>query len=275
MAHMPLMKRFYVDRYLHIRSFSLTFLAVAALCVAVYQLHGPAFYSFHFQWWHLALVPLGLYFGGLSAVWMHNASHNSFKSPVVNAICGYTAGVHQLWGFLGWKLIHLLHHHYSDINDMDPHAPEGRTFWQFTRIMFIKSSVHISRRYREHWGDTAKTQLLQRVVLVVFTAMVAANLTLCYLLLGPAGFVFFYLPSLVVNHLIYVDINYTVHPKDENGNTAPANFNDTLYHKLANFLFFGIYFHANHHRKPLLFNPRYMPVRTRTRKEGGDETLAA
>ncbi|NBO19398.1 MAG: fatty acid desaturase [Proteobacteria bacterium] len=275
MPSMPLMKRFYLDRYLHIRSFSLNFLASLALCAAVYHLHSPEFYEFHFQWWHLALAPLGVYFGGLSAVWMHNASHGSFKNPIVNNVCGYLSGIHQLWGFMGWKLIHLVHHHYSDVPDMDPHAPGDLSFWQFARVMFIKSSARISERYREHWGNTAQTRILQRAVLVVFGAMALTNLALCYLLLGPAGFVFFYIPSYISNHMLYVSINYTAHPKDEAGNTAAANFDHTLYYKLANLCWFGIYYHGNHHRKPLLFNPKHMPASRRAKKQDDTETLAA
>lgn len=274
-AAMPLMKRFYVDRYLHIRSFSLQLVLVSALCAVVYSLHAPAYYAWDLKPWHLALVPLGVYFGGLSAVWMHNASHGSFKNRMANDVCGLIAGVHQLWGFMGWKLIHLVHHHYSDVPDMDPHAPGNLTFWQFARVMFVKSSARISERYREHWGNTPQTHFLQRLGLAVFAAMAVANLTLCYLLLGPEAFVCFYIPSYIANHLLYVDINYTAHPKDANGNTAAANFNHTLYYKLANFFWFGIYFHANHHRKPLLFNPRYMPARAARKQREDDTSMAA
>lgn len=266
-SSMPLMKRFYHDRYLHIRSFSINLGISLALCALVYSMHSPEFYEFHFKPWHLALIPFGLYIGGLSAVFMHNASHNSFPNRWSNELAGHISGIHQLWGYMGWKLIHLIHHHYSDNVAMDPHAPGDRTFWQFARIMFIKSSAKISERYREHWGNTPLTRRLQKATLAIFLALAIANLTLCYLLLGPAAFVFFYVPSYIANHLLYVDINYTAHPKDElTGQTAAGNFNNTLYYKLANFMWFGIYFHANHHRKPGYFNPRHMVITRRPRE---------
>lgn len=266
MSSMPLLKRFYTDRYLHIRSFSLQLVVSAALCMAAYALHG-ADYSFSFSLWHLALIPLGVYLGGLSAVWMHNASHGSFKNPVVNDICGHIAGLHQLWGFMGWKLIHLVHHHYSDNQEMDPHAPKDYSFWQFARIMFLHSSRMITTRYQQHWGTGAKTRLLHKGVLITFTALVVLNLAFWFLLLGPSAFVFFYVPSYIANHLLYVDINYTAHPKDPlTGQTAAANLDHNLYFKLANLCWFGIYYHANHHRKPHLFNPKYMPVSARARR---------
>ena len=178
---------------------------------------------------------------------------------------------------MGWKLIHLIHHHYSDNVAMDPHAPGDLGFWQFARVMFVKSSAKISERYREHWGNTPRTRFLQQSTLVIFFALAAANLTLCYLVLGPAGFLFFYIPSYAANHMLYVDINYTAHPKDPTtGETSAGNFTDTLYYKLANAMWFGIYYHANHHRKPQLFNPKYMVITRRPRNaEKAQDEMAA
>lgn len=260
---MPLIKQFYSDRYLQIRSFGLSLAIAVLLCSMAYSIHSPEFYaSFHYAHWMWLLVPIGIYVGGVSAVWMHNACHGSFKNPVLNRLCGEIAGIHQLWGFTGWKLIHLLHHMYSDKADHDTHPPKGFTFWQFTTQMFVYSSACITKRYREHYGDNAQTQFLQRAGLGVFLAMAAANLVFWYLLLGPALFVFFFVPSYITNHLLYAHINYRAHPADPlTGETAPVNLNHNLYYKLANLCWFGIYFHGNHHRKPLLFNPRYMPAR--------------
>src|ERR1700685_557920 len=120
---MSLIKRFYTDRYLHIRSFSVNLLASIALCLAAYKLHSPDFYHFHFAWCNLALIPLGFYAGGISAVFIHNATHGSFPSRPLNWLAGQAAGLHQLWGFTGWKLIHLVHHQYSDDGEHDTHPP--------------------------------------------------------------------------------------------------------------------------------------------------------
>lgn len=272
---MSLMKRFYIDRYLHIRSFSLNLCVSATLCYVLYQYHTPEFYSFRFAPWHLALVPLGIYLGGISAVFIHNASHNSFPNRWLNEACGHLAGMHQLWGFMGWKLIHLVHHHYSDNPDMDPHPPKNLTFWQFGRTMFLHSSAKISERYREHWGKGLLTRCLHRGVLAIFIALAVFNTLFWYLLLGPALFLFFYVPSYVANHLLFIDINYSAHPKDpETGSTQAANLDHTLYHRIANALWSGIYYHANHHRKPRLYNPKTMQAGRRMAKED-DLDLAA
>lgn len=257
---MSLMRRFYTDPYLHIRSFSLNLIISAALCAAAYAIHNPEFYRLSFAAWQLLLIPLGVYAGGMSAVFIHNATHGSFRHRQLNRLCGELAGLHQLWGFTGWKLIHLVHHHYSDDVAMDVHPPKGMTFWKFTQNMFLYSSVTINKRYREHWGTGRRTRIMQKSVMFIFTALAVMNLLFWMLLLGPAGFILFYIPSYITNHLLFAHINYYAHPQDEaTGNTAPANLNHNLYYKLANLFWCGIYFHGNHHRRPLLFNPRYMP----------------
>jgi fatty acid desaturase len=262
---MSLMKRFYTDRYLHIRSFSIDFCVSATLCYLLYQFRTPEFYQFAFSPWHLAMIPLGIYIGGVSAVFIHNATHNSFPNRRLNEICGYIAGVHQLWGFMGWKLIHLVHHHYSDNPDMDPHPPRNLTFWQFGRTMFLHSSAKITERYREHWGAGIKTQLLHKSVLIIFIGLTVLNTLFWFLLFGPSLFVFFYIPSYIANHLLFIDINYSAHPRNPaTGETQAANLDHTLYHKLANAMWSGIYYHANHHRKPLLYNPKKMQVSQRS-----------
>ena len=272
---MSLIKKFYTDRYLHIRSFTIYFVVSLLLCATLYAIHSPDFYRFHFAWWHLALIPLGIYVGGVSAVFIHNATHHSFPSRWLDEACGYLSGLHQLWGFMGWKLIHLVHHQYSDNIDMDPHPPGDLTFWQFAKIMFLHSSAKISERYREHWGMNRRTKVLHNGVLITFLGVVILNTLFWYLLLGPAGFLFFYIPSYISNHLLFVDVNYTAHPKNpETGETKAANLDHNWYYKLANAMWFGIYYHGNHHRKPLLFNPKYMPVSQR-REKGDDINIAA
>ncbi len=256
------LKNFYANPYYNIRAFALQAIAAGVACAALYSLRSPEFFAFEVSWWQpLVYGALGIYLGGLSAVWIHNATHKSFSSPIVNEACGTLAGLHQLWGFNGWRLIHLVHHQYSDNVEHDPHPPRGRSFWKFAREMFIQSSFTISKRYVDHWKNTPRTRLLQSLALVTFFIASTATLAAWFLLLGPVAFVFGYIPSLIANHLLFVDVNYSCHPADEKGETAAANLNNNLYHKLANFFWHGIYFHGNHHRRPMLFNPRYMPER--------------
>src|SRR5262249_50620715 len=141
--------------------------------------------------------------------------------------------------------------------------PKDLTFWQFTKHMFLKSSAKITERYREHWGTGARTRWMHKALLIIFLGMTASNLVFWYLLVGPVGFLFFYVPSYITNHLLFSHINYYAHPKDESGQTTPGNLDHNLYYNAANALWFGIYYHDNHHRKPQLFNPKYMPASKR------------
>lgn len=255
------LKKFYASPYYQIHSFTLNFLGAATACIILFALRPEEFYAFHFRPWHLLLLPLGIYIGGLSAVFIHNATHHSFGNRKLNDLMGWLAGFHQLWGYRGWRLIHLIHHNYSD-KDGDPHNPHGKTFWKFTRDMFTGSSFTVSRRYREHWGESPRTKLLQNAGLAVFAGMALSFLLLWFLLLGPEVFVFFYVPSFLFNHWFFSSINYFCHPVNpETGETAAANLTHGWYYPLANALWFGIYYHGNHHKKPNLFNPRHMEIR--------------
>ncbi len=254
------LKKFYADPYYNIRAFTFQAIGASLACIALAALQLHDYASFDMAWWQMLAYPIiGIYLGGVSAVWIHNATHKSFASPVINELCGTLAGLHQLWGFNGWRLIHLVHHQYSDNVEHDPHPPRGRSYWQFTRDMFVESSFAISKRYRDHWQDTPRTRMLQKLVFASFLAATMSSLAMWFLLLGPAAFVFGFVPSLVWNHLMFAHINYYCHPADETGDTAAANLNHGLYYKLANAAWHGIYFHGNHHRKPMLFNPRHMP----------------
>lgn len=44
--------------------------------------------------WHLALLPIAIYLGGISAIFMHNASHRSFRPLWLNRLMGEITGVH-------------------------------------------------------------------------------------------------------------------------------------------------------------------------------------
>ena len=266
------LRKFYEDPYYNIRSFAMQTVVAVVLCVVFYSLHSANFYSDSFaglgftesgfSWLnflsYVAYAVIGIYLGGISCVWIHNSTHKSFKSSALNEICGYIAGLHQLWGINGWRLIHLIHHQYSDNHLYDPHPPRGRSFGKFLREMFVQSSFTISRRYREHWKDSLRTRILQKAVFAALIAAAFSSLIMWFLLLGPAAFIFAYIPSLIWNHVMFAHINYYCHPADEQGKTAAANLNHNLYYKTANALWHGIYFHGNHHRKTTLFNPQKM-----------------
>ena len=260
---MSLTRKFYADPYMHTRQFVFGILIAAGLCGLLYLIHYPEFYAFRFVWWNLLLIPLGFYIGGLSVVFIHNATHGSFPGRFLNWTCGQLAGMHQLWGFTNWKHMHLVHHQYSDDPDMDPHPPKDDTFWQYARHTLAYSSAKINDRYFEHWGNTPRSRAIIGSNFIAFIVMNLLNLLFWYLLLGPVGFWFFYLPSYFASQFIFMHINYFGHPKDQGAaRSRPGNLDHKLYYRLANTLWFGLYYHGNHHRRPMLFNPKKMPAPT-------------
>jgi stearoyl-CoA desaturase (delta-9 desaturase) len=271
---MSTLKKFYADPYMQIKTTAGHLVFCSMACILFYIWHSSFFYRFHFNWYDLALIPLGIYVGGISAVFIHNASHGSFPGTWLNEAVGHITGIHQLWGFKGWKLIHLVHHQYVDNDDMDPHKHSDLTFWQFCKVMAFRSNSKIRERYQNHWGNTENLQLFKspNLISALSVLMVIVSLLFWYLLLGPVGFIFFYVPSYIANYMLVTDVNYTAHPKDpQTGDTCSVNLDHNFYYKLANTLWFGIYYHANHHRSPLLFNPKRQtrPARARILKSVG------
>lgn len=257
---MSLVKKFYSDRFFHIKKLSGSIAVTVAAAAVVSRLHAPEFYTFQFAPWQLLLAPLGFWVGGMSVIFIHNATHDSFSTRWLNRFCGHLSGMHQLWGFTGWKLIHVFHHLYTDNADLDIHSPKGMTFGQYVRKMIYFPSQIISKKYYEHWGNTPKSHTIRKISFVLFLILLLCNLTFWYLLLGPSGMLFFYLPSYIGAYFLFAHLNYYGHPVDnQTGETHPVNLDHGPYYWLANRCWVGIYFHLNHHKKPALFNPRHMP----------------
>jgi stearoyl-CoA desaturase (delta-9 desaturase) len=165
-----------------------------------------------------------------------------------------------------------VHHQYVDIDAMDPHKHSDVTFWRYVMVMAPRSNAKIRERYRDHWGTGQRTRFLQSQGFInsVSMALVAGNLLLWYMLFGPAGFIFFYIPSFIATYMLVADINYSTHPKNPaTSETRPVNLDHNLYHKICNAILSGVYYHANHHRRPFLFNPKKMSLRLVPGKSSG------
>ncbi len=258
---MQAQKQFYSDPFFHIKKLGGAIIFSASCCFALYQIRPDEFYQFSFSLELLLLLPLAFYIGGLSVVFIHNATHDSFPIKILNPLLGHLSGMHQLWGFTGWKLIHVYHHQYVDHPDRDPHTPLQRTFTEYMKCMYSHPSQVISKRYYEHWGDTPETRTRRKISFTLFLTLLICNLSLWYLLLGPEGMLFFYLPSYIMSYFVFAHLNYYGHQYDsKTGKSEAVNIDEGWYYKFANLFWFGLYYHANHHKKPMLFNPKYMPT---------------
>jgi len=238
--------------YLHYDSFYL--LLCAGLSAAMIATHFRPVLA-GVDWKPVTFVvgfPAVLYFLICAHLWIHNATHGNFPRPV-NRIIGEVLGFIVFVRYASWDIVHMRHHKYSDDPARDPHP----TFPSYLKS-FVHSIVFVERQlmqqYYDVWGDTPENRRRE-----AFRAKVSygTNLVLAlawYLFLGPVGFFAFWLPCNLIAAAFVAHFNWSTHNGGAGDDFRPVNLNHG-YYWLGNKLFTGIYFHANHHRRPHLFNP--------------------
>ena len=232
----------------------------AALCVAlITAMHAGGYEPFIQSWdnrfW--LILPLACYAQILCSVFIHNCTHNSFPRPI-NRLVGELCGVVVLTRFASWEVIHQRHHRFSDNTDNDPH-PVVPSYWAFLLKTVVGVERQLQRIYFEvHGGDTPENRRYEKYRAY---ASYTTNLLLIYtwfMFLGPIAFGFFFVISALVGFLHLVHFNWSTHNAfSAEKDFRPVNLNHGLY-KLGNFLCFGIYMHANHHKRTNIFNPAKM-----------------
>ena len=205
----------------------------------------------------LALVPVGILAGTVSAALMHNAAHGNFRHSWENRLWGELCGLFQLTGFAGWCISHFIHHAAPDDPAKDPHPPGERTFRDYVNAMGQMMKANLTDKYFETFGDNAHSRATWSLVNWLLPLVRYLRVAVILLLLGPSTFVMLYVPFKIANTLIYGDFNYRTHRPTGDGGYEVLNLNHTIWYKLLNAISFGSYFHKNHHRKANLFNPRH------------------
>lgn len=209
-----------------------------------------------FDWWMLAFVPVSMYVLILCHVFIHNCSHGNFPRPI-NRLVGEICGLLVLTRYASWEIIHRRHHKYSDDVEHDPH-PVVPSYWRFVWNSMLNVERQLQRQFYEFHGDTPENRRFEknRALTSYFTNVVL--IAAWYLLLGPAAFFVWFVPGTIaaflhVNHFNWVTHN-AHHPEE---GFAPINLDEGIYW-LGNRIFFGIYYHKNHHDYSGLFNPRHL-----------------
>lgn len=203
-------------------------------------------------------IPVGALLGTLSASIMHNAAHGNLRPKVFNNLVGELCGLFQVTGFAGWAIAHMLHHSHPDNPEKDPHPPMNLTYSQYANAMGFMMKNALTKKYFEVMGVSPKTNLIWSTVLMLSPMIRFLRVLLILLLLGPTLFVFLYVPFKIANALIYIDFNYRTHRPVSNVGFEIINLNNNWWFKFLNVISFGSYFHLNHHRYPLVFNPKYV-----------------
>src|SRR6185436_17761420 len=150
---------------------------------------------------------------------------------------------------------HQRHHRYSDDLDKDPH-PVVSGYWSF----LIKTVIGVEKQLQKiffelHGGDTAENRAFEKRRAYVSYATNILLVATWYVFLGPIGFWFLFVPSSVIRFLHLVHFNWSTHNAfSPDKDFRPVNL-DHGYFKIGNLIWFGIYMHANHHKRANLFNP--------------------
>lgn len=224
----------------------------------------------HFEWWLPLFFPVALYAIIMAHVLIHNASHGSFPKAI-NRIVGEICGFIVVTRFASWEIVHRRHHRYTDDPERDPH-PAERGYWRFAANTIVNVERQLQQQYFDVYGDTPETRRYERWRARLSFASGTLLVVFWFLLVGQAGFFVLLLPAFIGAALFVIHFNWcghNAHTKD--GHIAPTNL-DHGWYWIGNRIFFGIYYHGNHHKMAMLFNPMKMPVK---RRDASDDAKAA
>lgn len=255
----------------------------AGLClalVAAVHLTGFGGLLTHFEWWYLAFLPLACYAHILASVFVHVCTHGSLPKPW-NRLVGEICGVIIVTRFASWEVLHQRHHRNSDDVEKDPHALDA-SYLRFCLHHVLHLEKHLHATVFDLHGDTPENRRYERIRSFVSFATGMLLIYTWYAVLGPVGFFAFFVPASIVGFFHLVHFNWSTHNAfSPTHDFKPVNLDHGLF-KLGNKLFFGIYMHANHHKRPNVLNPAKMqnslpltPPPTRDEIEAGKQLLAA
>jgi stearoyl-CoA desaturase (delta-9 desaturase) len=231
-----------------------TYLVLLAVAVAV--MHATAFEGLvpEWQWWCWLVLPLACYVQILCSVFIHNATHSNFPRPI-NRIVGELCGTVVLTRFASWEIIHQRHHRYSDDPERDPH-PVVASYWAFLVNTIVNVERQLQTIFYELHGDSPENRRYERRRAYLSYATNVLLAYAWYKFLGTAGFFFLFVPASILGFFHLVHFNWAGHGAGRGPRSSfhPANI-DSGWLWLGNRMFFGIYMHANHHKRPDLFNP--------------------
>ncbi len=232
------------------------------------------------RWSYLALLPFVCYAGILCNVFVHVCTHNSLPRGW-NRLVGELCGLVVVTRFASWEVLHQRHHRYSDDVEKDPH-PLDASYWRFCwhHISGLEPTLHAA--VFDLYGDTPENQRIEKIrSFVSFITGVLLFVT-WYTVLGKYAFFGFFLPSVIIGFFQLVHFNWSTHNAfSPTHDWKPVNLNHGFY-KLGNKLFFGIYMHANHHKRANVLNPATIvpslpitPPPTKEEIEAGRALLAS
>jgi fatty acid desaturase len=230
----------------------------------------------------LLLLPLVCHAQILCSVYIHTATHHSFPR-VINRIVGELCGLVVISRFASWEIIHRRHHRFSDDVEKDPHPVEP-SYWRYVIHTIVGVEHQLQQIFFELHGDTPENRTYERRrAYMSYATSILLIMTWLKFLGGPA-FVMLFFPASILGVLHLVHFNWSTHDgASSERNYRPINLNRGFFW-FGNLAWHGIYMHANHHRKPGVFNPLHiesvedtrasLAPRTGPSTEDGDDLAA-
>ena len=189
----------------------------------------------------------------LCNVYVHNATHQSFPRAL-NRIIGELCALVVMSRFASWEIIHRRHHRFSDDVHKDPH-PVVANYWRYVIHTIVGVERQLQHIFLELHGDTAENRRYERRRAILSYTTSVLLVTTWYALLGAPAFFLLFFPAWVLAVLHLVHFNWCTHDaRSPTKDYRPINLNRGFY-RLGNLAWHGIYMHANHHRRPAVFNP--------------------
>lgn len=237
------------------RRYDATWFAIAIGLTAALHFGHVAPITPDFKLWFLAALPFVVYFHIVCNVFVHNACHGSFPRSI-NRIMGEICGFIVLSRFASWQIVHERHHRFSDDQDKDPH-PLLPGYFEFTWRGLTNVEKQLQTAYLEVHGDTPENRRRERIRAIISFSTNFALIGFFYRLLGPAGFLVFFIPAQILGWMHVMHFNWVTHNAlAKNGDYHPVNIDSGIYW-IGNRIFFGIYMHGNHHKRANVFNPLF------------------
>ena len=200
------------------------------------------------------LLPAVTYLHVLASVFIHNASHSNFPRSI-NRVVGELLGVLLVVRFANWEILHVRHHRHADDPERDPHAMQPR-FWRFlVQTMLLNLERQLQNVHYDRFGDTPRNHRYERLRSVLSFCGEATCVVFWYYALGFQAFVFLFLPAQLLGWIVVSHFNWVTH----NGHSKTRDYHpinlDAGPYWIGNRIWFGLYMHANHHKRVSAFNP--------------------
>lgn len=200
-------------------------------------------------------LPLAIYLHVAANAVVHNCCHVNLPKSI-NRPVGEILGALVMTRFASWEILHVRHHRYSDDIEKDPHFMDP-SFWVFlVNTMVINVERQLQNIRYDQFGDTPENRRVEKVRAILSFVTMAALAVMYFLVLGPWLTAVFAIAQ-IVGWLVVSHFNWATHNGKKGSDFKPINLDDGWYW-FGNRIWFGLYMHANHHRRANVFNPLKM-----------------